>query len=120
MPLSEHEQRILADIEAGLRAEDPGLAKSVGRRSATPTARRRMPSVAVGLIAGFVLLFVGLAVNLLWGVLGFAIMLAAAYVGLTAAKAAAEQAQADASGAGEQRRPFGRYLDNVRRSDDDS
>ena len=121
MPLSEHEQRILADIEAGLRAEDPGLAKTVGRRATPPAARGRTTWVIAGLVVGFVLLFVGLAVHLVWGVLGFALMLAAAYYGLTAAKAAAEKFQPGAQGAGgETRGPLARYLDNVRRTDDDS
>ena len=120
MPLSEHEQRILADIEAGLRAEDPALAKTVGRRSDKPPVPGRTPWVIAGLIVGFVLLFVGLAVHLVWGVVGFALMLAAAYYGLVAAKAAAEKAQAgdDAGTAGAG--PLARYLDNVRRNDEDS
>ena len=118
MPLSEHEQRILADIEAGLRAEDPALAKTVGRRPDKAPVQGRTPWIIGGFIVGFVLLFVGLAVHLVWGVIGFALMLAAAYYGLTAAKAAAEQAQSgDATGTAG---PLARYLDNVRRSDEDT
>jgi hypothetical protein len=115
MPLSDHEQRILADIEARLRADDPGLADAVSTRTVAAHLRRRLRWVALGLLAGFVLLFVGLTQNLLWGVLGFVIMLAAVYYGLTLAK---QIAQATGSGPpGQGRNPLQRYLGGAPRDD---
>ena len=54
MPLSDHEQRMLDQIESALYAEDPKFASSVrGGSLRAPTARRR--------IKGLVLFVVGLA-----------------------------------------------------------
>ena len=48
MPLSEHEQRLLDQIERALYAEDPKLASTVrGGRLRKPTRRRRLQGVAV-------------------------------------------------------------------------
>ena len=117
MPLSDREQRILADIEARLRADDPGLADAVATRTVAAHLRRRLKWVVVGLLAGFVLLFVGLTENLLWGVLGFVIMLAAVYVGLTLAKQIAK-ASATTGAPGQGRGPLQRYLGGAPRDDD--
>lgn len=96
MPLSEHEQRILADIEARLRADDPRFAESVGSASVSRHLRGRLKLDVLVFLVGFALLFVGIRVHLLWGVLGFGLMLAAAYHGLTLAKKlAADQAAGD-------------------------
>ena len=116
MPLSEHEQRILADIEARLRADDPRFADAVGT-TVSVHLRRRLRLAAVGFFVGFVLLFVGLQVHLLWGVLGFALMLAAVYSGLTVAKRITRTRPArEAETAGG---PLQRYLDGARRREDD-
>ena len=118
MPLSEHEQRILADIEARLRADDPRFADTVGTTTISTHLRGRLRWAGVAFFVGFVLLFVGLATNLLWGVLGFAMMLGAAYFGLTVAKRMARTRpprEAQTAGGALQR-----YLDGARRDDDDS
>lgn len=65
MPLSEHEQRMLDEIESALYEEDPKFASQVrGRRFATPTAKRRLQAVFVAL-CGLALLIVGLATTAL-------------------------------------------------------
>lgn len=115
MPLSEHEQRILADIEARLREDDPRFADSVGRASVTQHLRRRIKVDLGGFLVGFALLFVGIRVHLLWGVLGFGLMLAAAYHGLTLAKRLADE-QSAADGAAP-RTPLQRYLGGGQRPD---
>lgn len=119
MPLSDHEQRILADIEARLHADDPGLADAVATRTVATHLRSRTKWVVAALVLGFVLLFVGLEVHLIWGVIGFGLMLGAAYYGLTVAKQIAA-AQAAAPGQGDKgpRGPLQRYLDGARRDDD--
>jgi cell division septal protein FtsQ len=75
MPLSEHEQRILRQIEQEL-ASDPTFAER-----ATRLPRRRLMGLSVALVAGMALIVAGLAVSF-WlafaafvGVLVVAIML---------------------------------------------
>lgn len=117
MPLSEHEQRILADIEARLREDDPQFAESVGTSTVSGHLRARIKLDVVAFLVGFALLFVGIRVNLLWGVLGFGVMLAAAYHGLTLAKKLArDQVSGDSDAA---RTPLQRYLGGAKTRDDD-
>ena len=63
MPLSEHEQRLLDQIERALYAEDPKFASTVrGGRLRKPTRRRRLQGVAL-FVVGLVLLVLGIAVH---------------------------------------------------------
>ena len=116
MPLSEHEQRILADIEARLRADDPHFGDDAGVTPLAGQLRTRLRLDVVAFVAGFALLFVGILVHLLWGLLGFGLMLGAAYHALTVAKrVAATQSEQR----GETGTPLQRYLNGARRRDDD-
>lgn len=66
MPLSEHEQRLLEQIERALYAEDPKFASSVrGARMRSPSRRRRLQGVAL-ILLGLVLLVGGVALQDLW------------------------------------------------------
>lgn len=61
MPLSEHEQRMLEQIESALYAEDPKFASSVrGGRLRTTTSRRRLQAAAMFAL-GLLLLVAGIA-----------------------------------------------------------
>jgi Protein of unknown function (DUF3040) len=61
MPLSDHEQRMLDQIESALYAEDPKFASSVrGGRLRAPTTRRRIQGVALFVI-GLAMLVSGVA-----------------------------------------------------------
>jgi len=91
MPLSEHEQRLLDQIERALYAEDPKFASTVrGGRLRKPTRRRRLQGVVV-FVLGLVMLVVGLAVPALWlagslpivSILGFLVMLGGALLAVT-------------------------------------
>lgn len=91
MPLSEHEQRLLDQIERALYAEDPKFASTVrGGRLRKPTRRRRLQGVVV-FVVGLLLLVVGVAVPQLWlassfpviSVVGFLVMLAGAVLAVT-------------------------------------
>lgn len=65
MPLSEHEQRMLDEIESALYAEDPKFASAVrGRHVWAPTARRRLQALVI-LLVGLALLIVGVAIPVL-------------------------------------------------------
>jgi len=80
VPLSEHEQRQLEQIEQALYAEHPRFAKAV--RSADPRVhyKRRVIYAAVVFVAGVVLLPVGIATSFIpISVIGFVIMLASCY-----------------------------------------
>jgi hypothetical protein len=75
MPLSEHEQRILEEIERRLSEEDPRLAESVAKASVSSHAWRRIRWGMVAFSAGFILLLFFVA-SVWFAVVGFAIMLA--------------------------------------------
>ena len=86
MPLSEHEQRMLKEIESALYAEDPKFASSVRKTGATGPRRPTGLVVALGLL-GVVLLVGGLAVFKLGGfpilsLVGFLLMFAAGVLAL--------------------------------------
>ena len=102
MPLSEHEQRLLDQIERALYAEDPKFVSSVrGGRLRKPTRRRRLHGVAVFAL-GVVLLVLGLAVRALYiagsfpivSVIGFLVMLTGAVMAVTSVGAKGQQAPA--------------------------
>jgi uncharacterized membrane protein YgcG len=61
MPLSDHEQRMLDQIESALYAEDPKFASSVrGGGFRAPTARRRLQGAAL-FVVGLAMLVSGVA-----------------------------------------------------------
>lgn len=102
MPLSEHEQRLLDQIERALYAEDPKFASSVrGGRLRKPTRRRRLQGVLL-FVLGLVLLVVGVAVRALWlassfpvlSVVGFLLMLGGAVLAVTSVGASGSAADA--------------------------
>ncbi|HYY82698.1 MAG TPA: DUF3040 domain-containing protein, partial [Actinomycetes bacterium] len=74
MPLSEHEQRILAEIERRLLEEDPKFAHQVGHSFRAHLARR-LKLAAFGFVLGLVVLVVGFVKYVALGVAGFVIML---------------------------------------------
>lgn len=87
MPLSEHEQRLLEEIEQALEAEDPKLASAVRSTDLRSVARRRFRLSAVAFVIGVVGLVGGVISNYLiagvpvLGVLGFCVMFGAAVYG---------------------------------------
>ena len=85
MALSEHEQRLLDEIEQALYAEDPKFASSV--RSARPRNRiRTMLALSViGVVVGLAVVIAGLAENIIpLGVLGFVLIVGSCVVAATA------------------------------------
>jgi hypothetical protein len=77
MPLSEHEQKILDEIERRLAAEDPKFARSTTAATPRGIAVRRIKRASAGFAAGFVLLIAGLmtSLTLQLGIAGFVVML---------------------------------------------
>ena len=89
MPLSEHEQRLLDQIERALYAEDPKFASTVrGARLRRPSRRRRLYGI-IAFLVGVALLVFGVIVPLklasiqIVSVLGFLVMFVGALLTLT-------------------------------------
>ena len=90
MPLSEHEQRLLDQIERALYAEDPKFASTVrGGRLRRPSRRRRVQGVVL-FVVGVAALVMGLVFQWFPGgfpvvsVIGFLMMFAGAVLAITA------------------------------------
>ncbi len=87
MPLSEHEQHLLEQMEQALYAEDPKFASQMQGSAARARLRHRILIGAVGVIAGLGLVFVGVSsVNLWFGAVGFALMVGGVVYAITPAK----------------------------------
>jgi hypothetical protein len=79
VPLSDHEQRLLEQMERALYAEDPKFASALEGTASRTHARRRIYQSAAGFLVGVALLMGGLVAHMLWlSVLGFLVMLACA------------------------------------------
>lgn len=85
MPLSEHEQRLLDQIERALYAEDPKFASSVRTTDLRSVMRRRVRWAVVVFVVGFVMLLIGVTEPVV-GIVGFLVMLGALGLALSAWK----------------------------------
>lgn len=83
MPLSEHEQQLLEQMEQALYAEDPKFASQMQGAGARAAARRRLVIGGVGVVAGLALVLVGVNTTMWLGAVGFALMVAAVAFALT-------------------------------------
>jgi hypothetical protein len=105
MPLSDHEQRMLDQIESALYAEDPKFASSVrGGTLRAPSTRRRIQGAGL-FVVGLAMLVTGVAFKPLWvgqlpifSVLGFVIMFAGAVFAVTGPRVTSKDRPAPASG----------------------
>lgn len=81
MPLSEHEQQLLAQLEKQLHADDPRFVTSMGSRAVRGTSTRNIVLGIVIAVVGLLVLLGGVIIkSILLGVLGFVIMGAGVYV----------------------------------------
>jgi Protein of unknown function (DUF3040) len=79
VPLSEHEERLLGQIERALEAEDPKFAHAVRTSDPRMHYKRRIVKAGFGFLLGVALLLAGVVSKFIWiGVAGFLVMLAAA------------------------------------------
>jgi hypothetical protein len=92
MPLSEHEQRMFAEIERQLVEDDPRFVSRSRRRLAAWSPEFRI-RVAVVLAVVGVLGVLALTFDLLFGVVGMALLLAAILIGVGAANERSRAAQ---------------------------
>jgi DUF3040 family protein len=104
MPLSEHEQRLLDQIERALYAEDPNFASNVrGARMRSLSHRRRIQGIALFLlgllllVAGVVLPFRPIGIPVI-SVLGFLVMFAGAVVAIFSRRTAGDGRRGGSAG----------------------
>jgi membrane protein implicated in regulation of membrane protease activity len=111
VPLSEHEQRQLEQIEQALYADHPRLARAMRARDPKVHYRRRLVQACVGFVLGVGALVAGVLLKYPWlDIVGFVIMVASSLwvvmnyrrmVGITVDRKAGDRRGAD-------RRPGGR------------
>jgi len=93
MPLSDHEKRMLQEMEAALLTEDPRLFSALSGSGSSPKRPRIMASLAL-FITGIAVLFTGLIAKVTpVGVLGFIISLAGIILALSSFGAKAKRSQ---------------------------
>ena len=83
MPLSDHEQKMLEQMEHALAAEDPKFASQMQGSTLASVQRRRWVLGGIGVIAGLGLVLVGVNTTMWVGAIGFAVMVAAAVFAAT-------------------------------------
>jgi len=87
LPLSEHEQHLLEQMEQALYAEDPKFASQMQGSAARARLRRGLAIGAGGVIAGLALVVLSVATeSIWWGALGFALMVAGVAYAITPPK----------------------------------
>ena len=80
MPLSEHEQRILAELEESLSQHDPRFAKSVRETNIYSHSGRRVRWGIAGFIVGLTVLVLFFSHSIALGLVGVALMFVSAVV----------------------------------------
>ncbi|MGL5864607.1 MAG: DUF3040 domain-containing protein [Dermatophilaceae bacterium] len=83
MPLSDHEQRMLDQMEQALAAEDPKFASQMQGSRLASLQRRRWLVGGVGVLAGFGLVLGGVNSTMWVGAAGFAVMVASVVFAVT-------------------------------------
>ncbi|MCD0481641.1 DUF3040 domain-containing protein [Streptacidiphilus sp. ASG 303] len=84
MPLSEHEQRLLEQMERALYAEDPKFATALEGTGLRTYTRRRVYLAAAGFVVGVGLLMGGMVAKIVpVSVVGFLVMLGCAVLAVT-------------------------------------
>ncbi|MFU8839156.1 MAG: DUF3040 domain-containing protein [Nitriliruptoraceae bacterium] len=93
MPLSEHEENVLAEIERQLAAEDPRFASRARRRLGLSRASQRTLAVVLGVVGVIALVSIGFLPspwNIVIPAFGFAALFAAVLLAVTARRASSE------------------------------
>ncbi|MEU1627228.1 DUF3040 domain-containing protein [Streptomyces sp. NPDC020096] len=94
MPLSEHEQRMLEQMERALYAEDPKFASALEGSGLRTFTRRRVYQAVAGFLVGIALLMAGMVAQQIWiSVVGFLVMLGCAALAITGWRRSVKPAQ---------------------------
>ncbi|MFD4949543.1 DUF3040 domain-containing protein [Streptomyces sp. NPDC058239] len=105
MPLSEHEQRMLEQMERALYAEDPKFATALEGSGLRTYTRRRVYQAVAGFLVGIALLMAGMVAQQIWiSVVGFLVMLGCAVLAVTGWRKAPKPGERQAAGGGGERR----------------
>ncbi len=97
MPLSEHEENVLAEIERQLAAEDPRFASRARRKlGVSRVGQQRLAIVLgfLGIVAVLSLAFLSSPWNIIVPAIGFVMLLVGIILGVASRRAADEQSQA--------------------------
>jgi len=97
MPLSEHEENVLAEIERQLAAEDPRFASRARRRFGVSRAGQQRIAIVLGflgLVSVLALGFLSSPWNIIVPAAGFAMLLTGIILGVTSRRTAGDQEQA--------------------------
>lgn len=99
MPLSEHEQRMLEQMERALYAEDPKFATALEGSGLRTYTRRRVYQAVAGFLVGIALLMAGMVAKQVWlSVVGFLVMLGCAVLAVTGWRKAPKPGEQPAAG----------------------
>ncbi|MFI5636900.1 DUF3040 domain-containing protein [Streptomyces goshikiensis] len=100
MPLSEHEQRMLEQMERALYAEDPKFATALEGSGLRTYTRRRVYMAVAGIVVGIALLMTGVIwQSVLWvSVVGFLVMLGCTVLVVTGWRKAPKPGEQPVSG----------------------
>ncbi|NSC21199.1 DUF3040 domain-containing protein [Streptomyces albus subsp. chlorinus] len=116
MPLSEHEQRMLEQMERALYAEDPKFATALEGSELRRYTRKRVYQAVTGFLVGIALLMAGMVAQQIWiSVVGFLVMLGCAVLAVTSWRKAPKQGEGQGRGQTAQGSP-GRQQPRVRKS----
>jgi len=114
MPLSDHEQRLLEQIEQALYAEDPKFATSVAARKVRSHPRRKVVLAVFGAIIGLALAASGVMLHWSVIVVGFVLLVGSVTFAVTVVRGAKAESEVQESsggrsggGAGRSARPEG-------------
>ncbi|BCL19901.1 MULTISPECIES: DUF3040 domain-containing protein [Streptomyces] len=114
MPLSEHEQRMLEQMERALYAEDPKFATALEGSGLRTYTRRRVYQAVAGFLVGIALLMAGMVAKQVWlSVVGFLVMLGCAVLAVTGWRKAPKPGEQAGGAAGHQARRQGRQRRSV-------
>ncbi|CAL9605967.1 hypothetical protein RKD49_002256 [Streptomyces glaucescens] len=112
MPLSEHEQRMLEQMERALYAEDPKFATALEGSGLRTYTRRRVYQAVAGFLVGIALLMAGMVAKQVWlSVVGFLVMLGCAVLAVTGWRKAPRPGEQPGGGG-----PHARHQGRQRRS----
>ncbi|MHC5908973.1 DUF3040 domain-containing protein [Streptomyces sp. S6] len=112
MPLSEHEQRMLEQMERALYAEDPKFATALEGSGLRTYTRRRVYQAIAGFLVGIALLMAGMVAQQVWlSVVGFLVMLGCAVLAVTGWRKAPKPGEQPTGGGAQ-----GRHQPRSRRS----
>jgi hypothetical protein len=114
VPLSEHEQRMLEQMERALYAEDPKFASALEGNGLRTYTRRRVYQAVAGFLVGIALLMAGMVAQLIWvSVVGFLVMLGCAVLAVTGWRKAPKPGEQPPAAARRGARPKRSMMDRI-------